>query len=46
VVELKEGASTIEWLRRTSRPLGTVFAEGGDAVVASEGAGLIASRWR
>jgi poly-gamma-glutamate capsule biosynthesis protein CapA/YwtB (metallophosphatase superfamily) len=41
VVDLKEGASTIEWLRRMSRPLGTVFTDDGDAVVASHDASLV-----
>ncbi len=34
VVDLREGASTVEWLRRMSRPLGTAFEDDGDAVAA------------
>jgi len=34
IVSLREGASTIEWLRRMSRPHGTIFTDDGEAVVA------------
>ncbi len=41
IVDLNEGASTIEWLRRLSRPHGTTFIDEGDAVVAQYDSALI-----
>ena len=43
LVDLKEGASTIEWLRRMSRPHGTVFVDDGDRVEARYDASLLPS---
>ena len=44
VVDLKEGWSTVEWLRRLSRPRGTTFEDDGDAITPRYDASLVPSR--